>query len=246
MFFYFLLLCYGALGGERFKNEVFTKSEPRKPYIGKRSIETSELFAKSWIFRPRAKCLSLFWRKVWRKWCGFLRRCFSSALQFLIFKLLNTQRNSRGILRYAKREWWPAFAELVAFNRRPPFPPLSLSRFKLECNSSQSPPLLPCPPGGKPYIFSGSFRCEGLNCPAPVALQWTLTRLRSTVVASGVTVAGPVFSINILPAWYATPGLYTLQITGVCGSDSCRCRLLFRTDCSPPCPCTPQIIQQLA
>jgi hypothetical protein len=114
----------------------------------------------------------------------------------------------------------------------------------LNCNAQ--PVLLPCPGAGGPYTFTSTFQCVGANCPSPVALQWTLIRLPNTSVASGTATANPIFAIQILPAWYSTPGTYVLQINGVCGSDTCRCRLLFRTDCPPPCPCTPQIIQQLA
>lgn len=114
----------------------------------------------------------------------------------------------------------------------------------LSCGGA--PVLLPCPAAGGSYTFTSSFQCVGSSCPAPVTLQWTLKRLPGTLVASGTATASPIFSISILPAWYATPGLYELQISAVCGSDTCRCRLLFRTDCPPACPCTPQIIQQLA
>ncbi len=99
--------------------------------------------------------------------------------------------------------------------------------------------LIPCPKPGKSIQFTGKFQCAGTNCPPKTTVFWNLIRLPSTSVMSGSTPANPYFGINILPAWYGTPGHYELQLTAYCGSDTCTCIVRFTVDCPDPCPCDP-------
>ncbi|MFM9950518.1 MAG: choice-of-anchor L domain-containing protein, partial [Saprospiraceae bacterium] len=94
-----------------------------------------------------------------------------------------------------------------------------------------------CPAPGNSIQFTGLFQCAGPDCPATAQVSWELVRLPNTSVTSGSTTANPYFGINILPAWYATPGSYELRLTGHCGLQECPCIVRFKVDCPDPCPC---------
>jgi hypothetical protein len=97
--------------------------------------------------------------------------------------------------------------------------------------------VLACPKPGNSLLFSGKFQCAGNNCPPTAPVTWYLVRLPNTPVASGTTTANPYFGINILPAWYGTPGNYELRLNGLCDLDTCECLIRFSTNCPDPCPC---------
>ncbi len=102
-----------------------------------------------------------------------------------------------------------------------------------------------CPLPGQSLSFTGVFHCAGPDCPATAQVDWKLVRLPNTTVAMGSTTANPFFGVNILPNWYATPGTYELQLTGICGLESCPCNIKFTVGCPNQCPCTPADIQAL-
>ncbi|MBK8832963.1 MAG: hypothetical protein IPN60_19315 [Saprospiraceae bacterium] len=62
-------------------------------------------------------------------------------------------------------------------------------------------------------------------------------------VVTGTSYAIPYFSITLLPAYLAQPGLYTLSLNGQCGMEGCPCEIQFTVDCPDPCPCTPDDIE---
>jgi PKD repeat protein len=109
---------------------------------------------------------------------------------------------------------------------------------------------LACPTPGKSIQFTGLFQCAGPNCPPTAPITWALYKLPITSttlpIASGSTQANPYFGISILPAWYATPGLYELRLVGHCGLQECPCIVRFRVDCPDPCPCNPPDIEALS
>ena len=100
---------------------------------------------------------------------------------------------------------------------------------------------LGCPMQGSGYVFTGAFECDGNFCPAEANLSWTLTGQGNT--HSGTTIAYPLFTINLLPTYFAQPGLYTLTLQGHCGNSECLCVIDFIMDCPDLCPCEPDDIQ---
>lgn len=113
----------------------------------------------------------------------------------------------------------------------------------IQVNCDSAAVQLPCPDPGQPYRFSGLFQCVGANCPPTTQVNWTLTRLPATPITSGTTLSQPQFGFFIHPIWYQTPGMYEIQLSGQCGSDTCTCRIRFNVDCPGACPCGPDELQ---
>ncbi len=111
------------------------------------------------------------------------------------------------------------------------------------CNNN-TPVVLPCRPG-QGYYLTGAFHCAGASCPPTHQINWTLSGPGGSHSGSFID-NDPFFGIHLLPSYFNQPGLYTLVLSGNCGSDICRCIIRFVVDCPPLCPCTPQIIQNLA
>ena len=97
-----------------------------------------------------------------------------------------------------------------------------------------------CPPPGYSYDFTGQFDCQG---PCSNALvSWTLSGPGGTF--TGTTAVTPYFSIQLLPTYFGTPGLYTLTLQGYCNGIACApCVFLFNIDCPNSCPCDPAALQ---
>jgi len=104
----------------------------------------------------------------------------------------------------------------------------------VDCGNT--PPLVPCPPPGQFFNFSGQFMCQGNNCPATAPVDWVLLDPLNNPVASGTLSAAPnvSFALNFSPALFSKSGVYCLQLTGHCGSQLCPCVIKFRIEA--PCP----------
>ncbi len=104
----------------------------------------------------------------------------------------------------------------------------------LTCNN-QPPIFIPCPPSGTPHVLTGMLACNG-NC-AGSGLTWTVMNPNGTTVLSG-SAPGPWFSISIPSTAVTVNGLYMVKIQGICGSDTCECKLNLLFDgCGPNCSC---------
>jgi len=119
----------------------------------------------------------------------------------------------------------------------------------LTCNNeppnNELPIALPCPPVGKPYIITGKLVCNPLTCKAHT-LTWVIKQ--GSKPAGGGTQIGPWFSIPLLNSTFASGnGLYTVMLTGICGTDTCKCNFNFNVSgCPAPCPCDDTFGTQVA
>ena len=98
-------------------------------------------------------------------------------------------------------------------------------------------PTLDCPVND--LTISGNYGCvssdPNIPCP-PSEIKWTLDRPVGTDL-TGVT-TGPNLSISFPAASVASPGIYTLTITTVCGTNNCVCVLTWRQqECESLCSC---------
>jgi len=110
--------------------------------------------------------------------------------------------------------------------------------WNLPVSCGQAPVMLPgCPSQSSAIRFSGKLLCKG-GC-AFNGMSWTLTDpngMQYTGTSSTAT-----FSINLTLAMLQipAPGVYTLTLTGQCGTKTCICTIQFTVPvCPPPCVCT--------
>jgi hypothetical protein len=101
----------------------------------------------------------------------------------------------------------------------------------------QSTVFLKCP-AGKTFDISGIFNCSPASCAAG-GLTWNISSSTSISVASGTytTTTGGAFSISIPGAPIATPGNYTLTVSGTCGGARCTCQIRIVVSGCNPCEC---------
>lgn len=101
------------------------------------------------------------------------------------------------------------------------------------------PPLnLGCPSSGIGYTLTGNFQCQGDDCPSMADIAWELLGPNGASIASATTQSTPLFGITLPASHFSQQGVYTLNITGYCGSDTCHCSITFLVeDCPDPCPC---------
>lgn len=107
-----------------------------------------------------------------------------------------------------------------------------------------SPVPLGCPGTGVGYDFTGLFYCNGTICPDESNVIWVLNGPGGSF--SGSSMANPYFGVTILPSYVSLPGVYTLSLSGACGSNSCMCTIQFIVDCPVLCPCSIEDIQALS
>jgi len=107
-----------------------------------------------------------------------------------------------------------------------------------------SPVPLGCPVTGAGYDFTGLFYCNGIICPDESNVTWILNGPGGSF--SGSSMANPYFGVTILPSYVSLPGVYTLSLSGACGSNSCMCTIQFIVDCPVLCPCSIEDIQALS
>lgn len=104
----------------------------------------------------------------------------------------------------------------------------------LTCNN-QPPTPIPCPPSGTPHVITGMLDCNG-NCDG-TNISWTVMNPLGTTVLSG-SAAGPWFNLSIPSTAVTVNGLYMVKIQGICGGDTCECKLNLLFDgCGPNCTC---------
>lgn len=106
------------------------------------------------------------------------------------------------------------------------------------------PVLLECPPAGYSYTLSGKFVCQGTDCPPDAPLNAQLEEPNGTITMISSQLASPYFGIPISNLYFQQSGVYTLTLTGQCGSQTCECviRFLVDTPCTDVCPCDPDDI----
>lgn len=106
--------------------------------------------------------------------------------------------------------------------------------------SCGGPPLdIGCPQPGIGYTLTGSFQCEGDDCPMEADVDWDLLGPDGASVATGTTQAAPWFILQFPSVYFVQSGVYTLILNGHCGSENCLCiiELLVEEGCPEACPC---------
>ncbi|MCB0706937.1 MAG: choice-of-anchor L domain-containing protein [Saprospiraceae bacterium] len=106
--------------------------------------------------------------------------------------------------------------------------------------SCGGPPLnIGCPAPGFGYTLTGSFLCDGVDCPDEADLDWELLGPDGGLVENGTMKAGPWFILQMASADFVQAGVYTLVMSGHCGTEACPCNIQFIVDpeCPEPCPC---------
>ncbi len=100
------------------------------------------------------------------------------------------------------------------------------------------PPIPVLCPGQYAYNalkFSGKLNCKG-SCSF-TSLSWTIKNPNNVIVSTGSS-SSAVFLISITLPMVQTPGVYTIQLTGKCGTNVCECTIKFQVgDCPKPCDC---------
>lgn len=112
----------------------------------------------------------------------------------------------------------------------------------IECETSYD--NIGCPDPGYGFSFTGLFECKGDSCTTQSYVYWDLEGPSGTSVSSG-SVQGTYFGINLLPAYFAQVGIYTMKLSGICNLDTCTCSFQFVVDCPSQCPCELGDIQKL-
>lgn len=102
-----------------------------------------------------------------------------------------------------------------------------------------------CPAPGGGFTLTGSFQCEGENCPMEADIDWELIGPSGSSVANGTIKSAPWFLQQFPSGYFLQPGVYTLILTGHCGSQTCPCIIKFMVEegCPDPCPCDLQDLQ---
>ncbi len=96
---------------------------------------------------------------------------------------------------------------------------------------------LACPDPGQGFTITGNFACEGDSCPTEHLIEWGLTQPDGNIISMSFWDNDPLFGITLLPNYFNQSGVYTLNLTGYCGDDTCHCELTFIVDCPNQCPC---------
>ncbi len=101
------------------------------------------------------------------------------------------------------------------------------------------PITLECPSQGIGFVMTGVFGCQGDICSTEHKIDWNLTGPAGLNISDSFFDNDPYWGINLLPGYFSQPGLYTLTLTGHCGSDDCSCVIKFNVNCPNLCPCEP-------
>lgn len=104
----------------------------------------------------------------------------------------------------------------------------------IQCETSYE--NIGCPDPGKGFTLTGLFECAGDSCDTQPYVYWDLIGPSGGSVASG-SAPGPYFGVNLWPAYFAQPGIYTMKLNGFCNFDTCTCEFQFIVDCPLQCPC---------
>lgn len=100
------------------------------------------------------------------------------------------------------------------------------STLNLKCTATQT------------YSIAGIFNCTPASCTSG-NFSWNISSSTVLSVASGTYTpgAGGAFSFTFSGAPIATPGDYTLTISGTCGTSRCTCRILIKVSGCGACEC---------
>jgi hypothetical protein len=105
------------------------------------------------------------------------------------------------------------------------------------CNQPLSTiPVLDCPVD--PVTISGNFGCvssiPNSVCP-PNTINWALVRPSGNNLSGSIT--GPNINLTFLSTSIKSPGMYSLSLITVCGTDTCKCEIKWiQKDCAD-CKC---------
>ncbi|MCB0531738.1 MAG: HYR domain-containing protein [Saprospiraceae bacterium] len=104
-----------------------------------------------------------------------------------------------------------------------------------------APVALPgCPDQSSPIRFVGRLKCKG-GC-AFNGLSWVLTDPNGMQYSGNSTNATFYINITLAMAQVPAPGVYTIDLTGHCGTKTCLCTVQFTVPaCPAPCVCTKPI-----
>ncbi len=96
------------------------------------------------------------------------------------------------------------------------------------------------------FNLSGNFMCQGNNCPATIPMSWVLKNGVNIPVDNG-SMTGPGFLVSIPNSSFATSGVYTLTLMGICGTDTCFCDIKIETPgCGNGCTCPPNAFTNMS
>ncbi|HSF88419.1 MAG TPA: T9SS type A sorting domain-containing protein, partial [Saprospiraceae bacterium] len=112
-----------------------------------------------------------------------------------------------------------------------------------------APPVtLSCPPAGYSYTLTGKFECQGSGCPPNAPFQAQIEEPTGMITTISGQMANPYFGIPISNVLLQQSGVYTITLTGQCGTQTCSCVIRFIIDppCQDICPCTQQDIQDFS
>jgi hypothetical protein len=120
-----------------------------------------------------------------------------------------------------------------------------------ECNLPDKVYQIPCP-SSTLINFCGKFICKPDSCTPPT-VNFTLTNLSTGIQINTSTLvlsATNSFTINLLSAWCTDPAaVYEISMKGICGADTCVCKVKFRVECPPQsnlCKCGDKFIKDVA
>jgi hypothetical protein len=98
------------------------------------------------------------------------------------------------------------------------------------CNGNAG--LIPCP-SSRPLTFYGSFNCSVTGCP-PSNLTYKIVSVSTGLPVASGTLTALNFSIPFIGSWFdPNGGFYYIELSGQCGTATCKCKINFRV---PPCP----------
>lgn len=88
--------------------------------------------------------------------------------------------------------------------------------------------------GPIPWTLGGDFLCAGNSCPPTTQMAWLLTS-PSFVQSNGTMMATSGFNISIPPTAFNESGDFQLQLSAICGADTCYCNFTVQVACDTCC-----------
>ncbi|MDO8366253.1 MAG: LamG-like jellyroll fold domain-containing protein [Saprospiraceae bacterium] len=100
-------------------------------------------------------------------------------------------------------------------------------------------PTITCPPNGQNLPITGTFLCQGNNCPPSTTVDWMLFDPSGAMVVSVTGVqADPNFGISVPANLLNQPGVYCVKLVGYCDGKPCPpclIKFLLETPCDTCC-----------
>lgn len=130
----------------------------------------------------------------------------------------------------------PAPCECQGFSQMY-FNGLPVGNISVSCNGNIE--NLGCPLPGTSLSLTGNFQCKNNDCPATPDLEWELEGPNGGVLTHGTISSSIAFALSIASSNFTQGGVYTIRLTGHCGSEMCNCFVSFFIEdgCQPTCPC---------